>query len=153
MKNYNMILTEKKQKKSDLTSGKIDKYEYLTGKETLPPDHSSVSKQAKLTCSPKRKTLEKQTKTTEDQGRKQKDATWRGTQKNFNELIELTDKANPHDLGYYFKGNNARRRFGDFNNGIKLLNKTKSGDMKLEEVKKLQDVFKSYLNKISRGAA
>ena len=37
-----MILTEKKQKKSDLTSGKIDKYEYLTGKETLPPDHSSV---------------------------------------------------------------------------------------------------------------
>ena len=75
MKNYNMILTEKKQKKSDLTSGKIDKYEYLTGKETLPPDHSSVLKQAKLTCSPKRKTLEKQTKTTEDQGRKQIDAT------------------------------------------------------------------------------
>ena len=68
-----MILTEKKQKKSDLTSGKIDKYEYR--KETLPPDHSSVLKQAKLTCSPKRKTLEKQTKTTEDQGRKQIDAT------------------------------------------------------------------------------
>ena len=34
MKKYNMILTEK-QKISALSSGKIDKYEYLTGEETL----------------------------------------------------------------------------------------------------------------------
>ena len=68
-------INREEAKKSDLISGKIDKYEYLTGKETLPLDHSSVLKQAKLTCSPKGKTLEKQTKTTEDQGRKQIDAT------------------------------------------------------------------------------
>ena len=34
MKKYNMILTEK-QKISALSSGKIDKYEYLTGEEIL----------------------------------------------------------------------------------------------------------------------
>ena len=33
MKNYNMILTEKQKKKSALSSGKIDKYKYLTGEE------------------------------------------------------------------------------------------------------------------------
>ena len=38
MKNCNMILTEKEQKISVLLSGKIDKYEFLTGKEILPPD-------------------------------------------------------------------------------------------------------------------
>ena len=31
MKKYNTILTEKQQKISALSSGKIDKYEYLTG--------------------------------------------------------------------------------------------------------------------------
>ena len=33
MKNYNMILTERLQKISGSSSGKIDKYEYLTGEE------------------------------------------------------------------------------------------------------------------------
>ena len=41
MKNCNMILTEKQQI-STLSSGKIDKYEYLTGKEILPPDQRRV---------------------------------------------------------------------------------------------------------------
>ena len=35
-KNCNMILTEKQQKISALPSGKIHKYEYLTGEEILP---------------------------------------------------------------------------------------------------------------------
>ena len=33
MKNYKMILIERLQKISALSSGKIDKYEYLTGEE------------------------------------------------------------------------------------------------------------------------
>ena len=41
MKNCNMILTEKQQI-STLSSGKIDKYEYLTGEEILPPDQRRV---------------------------------------------------------------------------------------------------------------
>ena len=36
---------------------------------------------------------------------------------------------------YYFEGHAARERFDDFNNGIKLLEKVKSGERKLEEVK------------------
>ena len=43
------------------------------------------------------------------------------------------------------------KRFNNFNNGMKLFRKIKSGKMKLEEAKKLQNVFKSNLNKISRG--
>ena len=50
---------------------------------------------------------------------------------------------------YYFKGNTARRRFDYFNNI--LFEKIKSGEMKLEKAKKLQNVFKSNLNKAWRG--
>ena len=54
-----------------LSSGKIDKYEFLTGEEILPPDQRSVVKQAKFAYSPLGNALEKQTKTIEDQGKKQ----------------------------------------------------------------------------------
>ena len=49
-------------KTSALLSGKIDKYEYLTGEEILPSDQFRRIKQAKFTYSPLGKTLEKQTK-------------------------------------------------------------------------------------------
>ena len=42
IKNYNMILTET-AKISVLSSGKIDKYEFLTGKEILPSDQSRIT--------------------------------------------------------------------------------------------------------------
>ena len=44
---------------SPLSSGKIDKYEYLTGEKILPPDQSKVIEQPKLTNSPSGKALEK----------------------------------------------------------------------------------------------
>ena len=47
---------------SALLSGKIDKYEYLTGKEILPSDQSRITEQAKFTYSPLGKTFEKQLK-------------------------------------------------------------------------------------------
>ena len=56
---------------SALSSGKIDKYEYLTGKEILPSNKQQVIEQVKLTYSPLGKAFEKQTKTIEDQGEKQ----------------------------------------------------------------------------------
>ena len=52
-----------------LSSGKIDKYEYLTGEETLPSNQRRVIEQAKFACSPLGKALEKETKTIEDQGK------------------------------------------------------------------------------------
>ena len=56
---------------SALSSGKIDKYEYLTGDEILPSNQQQIIEQAKFTYSPLGKALEKQTKTIEDKGEKQ----------------------------------------------------------------------------------
>ena len=39
----------------------------------------------------------------------------------------------------------------DFNIGIELFRKIQSGEMKLEDAKELQNIFKSNLNEISRG--
>ena len=54
---------------SALSSGKIDKYEYLTGEEILPSNQQQIIEQAKFTYSPLGKAFRKQTKTIEDQGR------------------------------------------------------------------------------------
>ena len=59
---------------SALSSGKIDKYEYLTGEEILPSNQQQIIEQAKFTYSPLGKAFEKQTKTIEDQGKKQIEA-------------------------------------------------------------------------------
>ena len=59
---------------SALLSGKIDKYECLTGEEILPSDQSRIIEQAKFTYSPVGKTFEKQIKTIEEQGIKQAEA-------------------------------------------------------------------------------
>ena len=47
---------------STLSSGKIDKYEYLTGKEILSYTQQQIFKQANLTYSPLVKAFEKQNK-------------------------------------------------------------------------------------------
>ena len=49
-------------KKSALSSGKIDKYEFLTGKEILPSDQIRIIEQAKFTHSSLGKAFEKQIK-------------------------------------------------------------------------------------------
>ena len=49
--------------------GKIDKYEYLTGKEILPSNQQQIIEQPKFTYFPLGKAFEKQTKTIEDQGK------------------------------------------------------------------------------------
>ena len=59
---------------SALSSGKIHKYEYLTGEDILPSNQQQIIEQAKFTYSPLGKAFEKQIKTIEDQGQKQVDA-------------------------------------------------------------------------------
>ena len=121
---------------SPLSSGKIDKYEYLTGKEMLPSNQQQIIEQAKFTYSALGKAFEKQTKTIEDQGKRQikamqnqgeiktiknyaysaKDTPLISKQKEiFNELAderieEITDldkKVNSDDLIYRYKSNTA----------------------------------------------
>ena len=71
---------------SALSSGKIDKYEYLIGEEILPSNQQQVIESAKFTYSLLRKTFQKQTKTIEDQGKKQI---------NDLEALKLSDKQLP----------------------------------------------------------
>ena len=85
---------------SALSSGKIDKYEYLTGEEILPSNQQQIIEQAKFTYSPLGKAFEKQTKTIKDQGKKQVDA-----------LADLKTKetkpteAKADEYGDYFRNN------------------------------------------------
>ena len=79
------------------SSGKIDKYEYLTGEEILPSNQQQIIEQAKYTYSPLGKAFEKQIKTIEDHGKKQID-----------DLVALKpkeikpSKTKPNEYGYYF---------------------------------------------------
>ena len=59
---------------SALSSGKIHKYEYLTGEDILPSNQQQIIEQAKFIYSPLGKAFEKQIKTIEDQREKQIDA-------------------------------------------------------------------------------
>ena len=59
---------------SALSSGKIDKYEYLTDEEILPSNQEQIIEQGKFTYSPLGKAFRKQIKTIEDQGQKQVEA-------------------------------------------------------------------------------
>ena len=59
---------------SALSSGKIHKYEYLTGEDILPSNQQQIIEQARFTYSPLGKAFEKQTKAIEDQGQKQVEA-------------------------------------------------------------------------------
>ena len=56
---------------SALSSGKLDKYEYLTGEEILPLNQQQIIQHTKFTYSPLGRALEKQRKTIENQGKKQ----------------------------------------------------------------------------------
>ena len=59
---------------STLLSGKIDKYEYLTGKEILPSNQNRIIEQSEFTYSTLSKAFEKQIKTIEEQAKKQVEA-------------------------------------------------------------------------------
>ena len=59
-------------KVSVLSSGKIDKYEYLTGEEILQSDQSRIIEQARFTYSPLGKAFEKERKTIEEQEKNNK---------------------------------------------------------------------------------
>ena len=56
---------------SALSSGKLDKYEYLTGEEIVPSNQQQIIQQAKFNYSPSGKAIEKQRKTIEDQEKEQ----------------------------------------------------------------------------------
>ena len=118
MKDYNMILT--------LSSGRTDKYKYLTGEEILPLRR--VIEQAKSAYSPLGKAFEKRTKTIEEQRKKQINAKTNQNKRlehksiykeifdklvkeKFDVLKEVTYEIHQDDLIYYFKNDTLKKIF------------------------------------------
>ena len=84
---------------SALSSGKVDKYEYLTGEEILPSDQSRIIEQAKSIYFPLGKAFEKQIKTIEDKGIKQVEALKALTPGENKEDIKSIEVIFPKDMG------------------------------------------------------
>ena len=61
-KKLQYYISREAEKISALSSGKIDKYEYLTGEEIFPSNQQQMIEQAKFTDSPLGKAFEKQAK-------------------------------------------------------------------------------------------
>ena len=169
-------------KVSALSSGKVHKYEYLTGEDILPSTQQQIIEQTKFTYSPLGKAFDKQIKTIEDQGKKQVDAlnTLKSDNKIikkytydpndtlfifkqkeiFNKLVDerlekITDldkKVNSDDLIYTYKGKFADTKFDEFDNAFGIINKIRDGKEDLADVKKNQQRFKYYLGEIKKSA-
>ena len=66
-------ITREAAKISAVSSGKLHKYEYLTGEDILPSNQQQIIEQARFPYSPLGKAFEQQIKAIEDQGEKQVD--------------------------------------------------------------------------------
>ena len=140
---------------SALSSGKLDKYEYLSGEEILPSNQQQIIEQAKFTYSPLGKAFEKQTKTTEDQGKKQIDALAdlkpkeikpRETKPNessdyfINGLAKIREFYKPvdfNDVSYNFKDLRIRSvSFFKFKGPMHSFKSIHDGDITLEDIEK-----------------
>ena len=165
MKNYNMILIEA-AKISALSSGKIDKYEYLTGEEILPSNQQQIIEKAKFTYSPLGKTFEKQTKTIKDQGEKQiktiqdkrpiksiKKFTYdindsstvlketeiynKLTEESFEKINNLDKRVDIDKLVFKYRGNTPDEDFSKFDNVLDLINKIRNASKMLQSASKI----------------
>ena len=85
------------------SSGKLHKYEYLTGEDILPSNQHQIIEQARFTYSPLGKAFDKKIKTIEDQGKKQVDAL---------ENLKLKEETKPIE----YKPSNQSRAEIMFNN-------------------------------------
>ena len=158
---------------SALLSGKIDKYEYLTGEEILPSNQQQIIEQAKFTYSPLGKAFEKQTKTIEDKGEKQVKAIQDNRKqlisdddyknklliskereifkyiynKKLDKLEELNNKIDYDNLKYVVESSGDEYKFNKIEDPIALLNNIKKGKISLEEAKEKQKNY-NYLNTI-----
>ena len=180
MKNYSMILIEKRLK-SALLSGKIHKYEYLTGEDILPSNQQQVIEQTKFTYSPLGKTFEKEVKTIEDKGQKQTDALenlkvqnkqlvnvdddyedkllhskereiYRNIyNKRLDKIEELTEKINDDNLIFAIISTGKTIDFTKKDDPLTFLNKIQKRKITIEEAKESQKDFDKYLKTIRKG--
>ena len=162
---------------SALSSGKIHKYEYLTGEDILPSNQQQIIEQARFTYSPLGKAFEKQIKTIKDQGQKQDDASENLKPKEetkptedksnnqqkakiiFNKLIEerkkmmdeLYNSVDYNNLNIEYVGLTKDVNFYEYMDSKNLFNAIKNFQIKLNEAKNKQDEFLDKLKSIKIG--
>ena len=164
---------------SALSSGKIDKYEYLTGEEILPLNQQQIIQQAIFAYSPLGKALEKQIKTIEDQGKKQvkviqdnkqlvninKDDDYKDKvlisrekeifkdiyNKRLYEIEELSNKIDYDNLKYVVVGTGDKYNFDNLDDPLTLLNNIKKGETVMKKAIEQQHMFFKCLNIIRIG--
>ena len=166
---------------SALSSGKIHKYEYLTGEDILPSNQQQVIEQTKFTYSPLGKTFEKEVKTIEDKGQKQIDALenlkvqnkqlvnvdddyedkllhskereiYRNIyNKRLDKIEELTEKINDDNLIFAIISTGKTIGFTKKDDPLTFLNKIQKRKITIEEAKESQKDFDKYLKTIRKG--
>ena len=147
---------------SALSSGKLDKYEYLTGEEIVPSNQQQIIQQAKFNSSPLGKAIEKQRKTIEDQGKEQVKAIQDNNQlvsinkddykdklllskereifkdisnKRVNKVEELNNKIDYDDLDFVVLSKDMAYNFSIEKDPISLLKAIKDGEISLKEAR------------------
>ena len=164
---------------SALSSGKIDKYEYLTGEEILPSNRRQIIEQAKFTSSPLGKAFEKQIKTIKDQGIKQVKAIQDNKQlvninndddykdklllskereifkdiysKRLDKIEENNNKIDYNNLNYVVVGTGDEYNFNNLDDPLIFLNNIEKGKISIKKVIEQQYNFHKYLNIIRIG--
>ena len=152
---------------SALSSGKIQKYEYLTGEDILPFNQQQIIEQARFTYSPLGKAFQKQIKTIEDQGQKKVDALENLKLKEetkpiedkannqsraiiiFNEIInkikeimsEIYDSVDYNNINFEYIGPTNDVSFNEYMNSKELFNAIKNNQIKFSEARIKQNKF------------
>ena len=154
---------------SNLSSGKINKYEYLTGEEILPSNQQQIIDHAKFSYSPLGKAFEKQTKTIEDQRKKQIDVladlkpkeikprkTKPGEYSDYfiNELAIIRNSFEPvnfYDLTYNFKDSSIPPvKLIEFKGPNAILKDIHDGNITLEDVENEQKKLRLHKTRNSK---
>ena len=161
-------INRKAAKMSALSSGIIDKYEYLTGEDILPFGQQQIIEQAKFTYSPLGKAFNKQTKAIEEQGKKQVEALEnlklneikpKETKPNeygdyfLNGLAKILESSEPIDFNnliYFYKGDSAPIKFISYKGPMHIFKSINNGDISLEDIEKEQIKFKRDLAQIKQ---
>ena len=166
---------------SALSSGKLHKYDYLTGEDILPSDQQQIINQTKFTYSPLGKAFDKQIKTIEDYGKNQvgaienlklidrlkelkyddeslKQETLR--QETYNKLLDerideiqkLSKEIDYKNLNYVFLTNSsAPINFARYNGPFSLFKKIRDWEISLEMAEENQKIFKTKYGQIKSG--
>ena len=160
---------------SALSSGKLHKYEYLTGEDILPSNQQQIIEQTKFTYSPLGKAFDKQIKTIEDQEKKQVDALEKlkpeeqqkpikDTPNNqsraaiiFNDLInkrkesmnDLYDSVDYNNLNFEYVGPTKDVIFYEYRDSKELFNAIKNSRIKFSTKQKgvINNITRFYLSR------